>query len=284
MSITKISSSIMVDSIWIQAIEKAWDNRALLNQPDVQVAIKGVIDALDTGLARVAMPTDNGWQVNEWAKKAVVLYFLIQQMEVMEIGKLTFYDKIPLKNNFKELGVRVVPPAVVRYGTCLRPGVILMASYVNIGAYIGENTMIDIGAAVGSCAQLGKNIHLSAGAAIGGVLEPVQAKPVIIEDGVFIGAKCSIVEGIVVGREAVLGANVTLTASTHIIDVTEPGAPKEYRGYIPERAVVIPGSYPKQFPAGQYFVPCALIIGKRTSHTDLKVSLNEALRKFDLNI
>ncbi|OJW72087.1 MAG: 2,3,4,5-tetrahydropyridine-2,6-dicarboxylate N-succinyltransferase [Candidatus Amoebophilus sp. 36-38] len=274
----------MINATWIQAIENAWQDRELLSQPDVQHAIRGVIEALDTGLTRIAVSTDEGWQVNEWAKKAVLLYFLIQQTEIMEIGKLTFYDKIPLKHNFKELGVRVVPPGIVRYGTCLRPGVIIMASYVNIGAYIGENTMIDIGAAVGSCAQLGKNIHLSAGAAIGGVLEPVQAKPVIVEDGVFIGAKCSVVEGIVVGREAVLGANVTLTASTHILDVTEPGEPKEYRGYIPERSVVIPGSYSKKFPAGEYAVPCALIIGRRTPNTDLKVSLNEVLRKFDLNL
>jgi len=273
----------MTHSTWIQTIENAWQDRTLLKQTDVQAIIRNIIGALDIGEARIAMPTDKGWQVNEWAKKAVLLYFLIQEMEIMEIGQLSFYDKIPLKHNFKELGVRVVPPAVVRYGSCLKPGVILMASYVNIGAYIGENTMIDIGAAVGSCAQLGKNIHLSAGAVIGGVLEPLQAKPVIIEDDVFIGAKCIVVEGVVIGHGAVLGANVTLTASTRILDVTEAGEPKQYRGYVPENAVVIPGSYPKQFPAGEYSVPCALIIGKRNQHTDSKVSLNEVLRNYDIN-
>jgi 2,3,4,5-tetrahydropyridine-2,6-dicarboxylate N-succinyltransferase len=268
----------------IELIENAWENRKLLTQPDVQAAIRSIIDDLDTGKIRIASSTDAGWKVNDWAKKAVSLYFLIQQMEVMEVGPLTFYDKIPLKQNFKEIGVRVVPPAVARYGSCLRPGVILMASYVNIGAYIDENTMVDIGAVVGSCAQLGKNIHLSGGAAIGGVLEPPQATPVIIEDGVFIGAGCSIVEGVIVGREAVLGANVTLTASTHILDVTEPGEPKKYKGFVPARSVVIPGSYPKQFPAGEYHVPCALIIGKRTPSTDLKVSLNEVLRNYELTL
>ncbi len=268
----------------IELIENAWENRKLLTQSDVQAAIRSIIDDLDTGKTRIASATNTGWKVNDWAKKAVSLYFLIQQMQVMEVGPLTFYDKIPLKKNFKEIGVRVVPPAVARYGSCLRKGVILMASYVNIGAYIDENTMIDIGAVVGSCAQLGKNIHLSGGAAIGGVLEPPQATPVIIEDGVFIGARCSIVEGIIVGREAVLGANVTLTASTHILDVTEPGEPKKYKGFIPPRSVVIPGSYPKQFPAGEYHVPCALIIGKRTPSTDLKVSLNEVLRNYDLTL
>lgn len=274
----------MSHSTTIQFIESAWQERKLLTEPEVQAAIHSTIHDLNTGAVRIAIPTDDGWKVNDWAKKAVSLYFLIQQMKVMEVGPLTFYDKIPLKQDFKEIGVRVVPPAVARYGSCLRPGVILMASYVNIGAYIDENTMIDIGAVVGSCAQLGKNIHLSGGAAIGGVLEPPQATPVVIEDGVFIGARCSIVEGVILGREAVLGANVTLTASTHILDVTEPGEPKKYKGFIPPRSVVIPGSYPKQFPAGEYQVPCALIIGKRTSNTDLKVSLNEVLRVYDLNI
>lgn len=267
-----------------ELIETAWEDRKSLAQREVQAAIRQVIDDLDTGKIRIAFPTDTGWEVNEWAKKAISLYFLIQQMELMKAGPLSFYDKIPLKQNFQEIGVRVVPPAVARYGSCLRPGVILMASYVNIGAYIDENTMIDIGAVVGSCAQLGKNIHLSGGAAIGGVLEPPQASPVILEDGVFIGARCSIVEGVIVGQEAVLGANVTLTASTHILDVTEPGEPKKYKGFIPPRSVVIPGSYPKKFPAGQYQVPCALIIGRRTPNTDLKVSLNEVLRVYNLNI
>ena len=240
----------MINSSLIQTIQSAWVDRALLCQADVQSAIKVTIDALDTGEIRIAVPTEHGWEVNEWAKKAISLYFLIQEMQIMEVGKLTFYDKIPLKHNFKELGVRVVPPAVARHGCCLRPGVILMASYVNIGAYIDENTMVDIGAAVGSCAQLGKNIHLSAGAAIGGVLEPPQAKPVIIEDDVFIGAKCCVVEGVKVAKGAVLGANVTLTASTRIIDVTEPDTVKEYRGYVPERSVVSQGPILNNFLQG----------------------------------
>lgn len=263
---------------YIPLIEKAWTDRKALQNKEVQTTIEAVVEALDQGKARVAEPTAEGWQVNNWAKKAVLLYFGVRAMEVQELGPLTFYDKVPLKKNFKELGVRVVPPAVARYGACLRQGVVLMASYVNIGAYIGEGTMIDIGAAVGSCAQLGKRIHVSAGAVIGGVLEPVQATPVIIEDDVFIGAQCSVVEGVHVKKGAVLGANVTLTASTRIIDVTQAGNPQEYRGYVPEGAVVIPGSYPKQFPAGQYQVPCALIIGQRSAQTDSKVALNEALR------
>ncbi len=262
----------------IQTIHAAWEERSLLTKPTVQEAIQEVIASLDQGRIRVAEPIELGWQINEWVKKAIILYFLIQNMEPMEAGILKFYDKIPVKQDFKTGGVRVVPPAIARYGAYLSPGVVLMASYVNIGAYIGDNTMIDIGAAVGSCAQLGKHIHVSAGAAIGGVLEPVQARPVIIEDGVFIGAKCSVVEGVIIKQEAVLGANVTLTASTKILDVSQPGEPKEFRGYVPERSVVIPGSYTKSFPAGDYQVPCALIIGKRTPHTDLKVSLNEALR------
>jgi 2,3,4,5-tetrahydropyridine-2-carboxylate N-succinyltransferase len=276
--------NMMTYTTIIELIENAWEDRKWLTQAETQAAIRKVIDDLDTGKTRIASPTGTGWQVNDWAKKAVSLYFLIQQMEMIEVGPLTFYDKIPLKKDFQEIGVRVVPPAVARYGSCLRPGVILMASYVNIGAYIDENTMVDIGAVVGSCAQLGKNIHLSGGAAIGGVLEPPQATPVIIEDGVFIGARCSIVEGVIVGREAVLGANVTLTASTPIWDITELGEPTKYKGFIPPRSVVIPGSYPKQFPAGEFHVPCALIIGKRTPNTDLKVSLNEVLREYNINL
>jgi 2,3,4,5-tetrahydropyridine-2-carboxylate N-succinyltransferase len=263
----------------IKMIEEAWEDRTILQEKEVQVAIESVIDALDKGKQRVAVPSQVGWQVNNWAKKAVVLYFLIRKMEVQEAGPLTFHDKIPLKKNFKELGVRVVPPAVARYGTFLHQGVILMASYVNIGAYIDEGTMVDIGAVVGSCAQLGKYIHVSAGVTIGGVLEPVQAAPVIIEDGVFIGSRCSIVEGVHIQKEAVIGANVILTASTRIIDVTQQDNPKEYKGYVPERSVVIPGSFPKQFPAGSYHVPCALIIGQRTEQTDRKVSLNDVLRE-----
>ena len=268
----------------IKMIEEAWEDRTILQKKEVQAAIESVIDALDQGKQRVAMPNKVGWQVNDWAKKAVVLYFLIRKMEEQAAGPLVFYDKIPLKQNFKELGVRVVPPAVARYGSFLQRGVILMASYVNIGAYIDEGTMVDIGAVIGSCAQLGKHIHVSAGVTIGGVLEPVQATPVIIEDGVFIGSRCSIVEGVHVQREAVIGANVTLTASTRIIDVTQQGIPREYQGYIPERSVVIPGTLPKQFPAGQYHVPCALIIGQRTDKTERKVSLNDALRDYNISV
>jgi 2,3,4,5-tetrahydropyridine-2,6-dicarboxylate N-succinyltransferase len=268
----------------IKIIEEAWEDRTILQKKGVQAAIESIIDALDQGKYRVAMPKKVGWQVNDWAKKAVVLYFLIRKMEVQTAGSLVFYDKIPLKQNFKELDVRVVPPAVARYGSFLQRGVILMASYVNIGAYIDEGTMVDIGAVIGSCAQLGKHIHVSAGVTIGGVLEPVQATPVIIEDGVFIGSGCSIVEGVHVQREAVIGANVTLTASTRIIDVTQQDNPREYRGYVPERSVVIPGTLPKQFPAGQYHVPCALIIGQRTDKTERKVSLNDALRDYNISV
>ncbi len=268
----------------INMIEEAWEDRTTLQKKEVQAAIEAVIHDLDQGQQRVAEPSETGWQVNAWVKKAVVLYFLIREMAVQEIGPLTFYDKISLKKNFKQLGVRVVPPAVTRYGAFLQRGVVLMASYVNIGAYIGEGTMVDIGAVVGSCAQVGKHIHLSAGVTIGGVLEPVQAVPVIIEDDVFIGSRCSIVEGVHVKQGAVIGANVTLTASTRIIDVTQEGHPKEYRGYIPPRSLVIPGTYPKQFPAGQYQVPCALIIGQRNERTESKVSLNEALRDYRISV
>lgn len=265
---------------YIPLIERAWEDRTALQNQEVRMAVEAVIEALDRGQQRVAEPSAAGWLVHDWAKKAVVLYFGTRAMEVQEIGPLTFYDKIPLKQNFKQLGVRAVPPAVARYGTFLEKGVVLMASYVNIGAYIGADTMIDIGAAVGSCAQLGRRIHVSAGVTIGGVLEPVQAQPVIIEDDVFIGAQCAVVEGVHVKQGAVLGANVTLTASTKILDVTQAGAPQVYRGYVPERAVVIPGAYPKQFPAGEFQVPCALIIGQRTAQTDGKVALNEALRAY----
>eukprot|EP01132_Coremiostelium_polycephalum_P000238 gene238-317_t len=275
---TKNNGFNMGYTTWIKTLEEAWNNKALCKSSHVQTTIRDVIAALDGGEIRIAVPTEDGWKVNEWAKQAVLLYFLIQEMEIVEAGKVTYYDKIPMKQNFKELGVRVVPPAIARYGACLRPGVILMSSYVNIGAYIGENTMVDIGAAVGSCAQLGRNIHVSAGSVIGGVLEPPKDRPVIIEDDVFIGAQCTVVEGVWVKQGAVLGANLTLTASTHILDVTAPGAPLAYHGYVPERSVVIPGSYMKQFPAGQYAVPCALIIGKRSQNTDAKVSLNELLR------
>ena len=239
-----------------QIIENAWEDRTLLQRPDTQNAIRSVVDSLDKGALRVAEPVSGGWQVNEWIKKAVILYFPIQQMESVEVGIFEFHDKIPLKRNYKELGVRVVPHAIARHGSFISKGVIMMPSYVNIGAYVDEGTMVDTWATVGSCAQIGKNVHLSGGVGIGGVLEPVQASPVIVEDNAFIGSRCIIVEGIRVGREAVLGANVVLTGSSKIIDVTGK-APVEYKGYVPERSVVIPGSYSKQFPAGEFQVQCA---------------------------
>ncbi len=259
-------------------IENAWENRALLKEEETQRQIRAVIDQLDKGLIRVAEPTANGWQVNEWIKKAVILYFPIQKMETLEVGPLEFHDKIPLKRNYESLGVRVVPHAIARHGAFINRGVILMPSYVNIGAYVDEGTMVDTWATVGSCAQIGKNVHLSGGVGIGGVLEPVQAAPVIVEDNAFIGSRCILVEGVRIGREAVLGANVVLTSSSRIIDVT--GAePVEYKQYVPDRSVVIPGTLPKMFPAGEYQVPCALIIGKRKESTDKKTSLNDALRE-----
>jgi 2,3,4,5-tetrahydropyridine-2-carboxylate N-succinyltransferase len=258
-------------------IEQAWDNRSLLDRADVREAICSVIGQLDKGTLRVAEPAGSGWQVNEWVKKAVILYFPIQGMRTLEAGPLEFHDKIPLKKNYAQLGVRVVPHAVARYGAYLAKGTILMPCYVNIGAYVDEGTMVDTWATVGSCAQIGKNVHLSGGVGIGGVLEPVQAAPVIIEDHAFIGSRCIVVEGVRVGKEAVLGANVVLTASSKIIDVTGK-EPVEYTGYVPERSVVIPGAYTKNFPAGSYHVPCALIIGKRKESTDKKTSLNDALR------
>ncbi len=261
-----------------EQIEKAWDNRDMLKDADTQQVIREVINQLDLGRLRVAEPVHGGWKVNEWIKKAVILYFPIQPMETLEAGPLEFHDKIPLKRNYKALGIRVVPHAVARHGAYISKGVILMPSYVNIGAYVDEGTMVDTWATVGSCAQIGKNVHLSGGVGIGGVLEPVQAAPVIIEDNAFIGSRCIIVEGVRVGREAVLGANVVLTASSKIIDVTGL-QPKEYKGYVPERSVVIPGTIPKQYPAGVYHVPCALIIGQRKESTDKKTSLNDALRE-----
>lgn len=264
-------------------IEKAWDNRALLQEETTTNAIREVIALLDAGTLRVAEPTANGWQVNEWVKKAVVMYFPIQKMETWEAGIFEYHDKMLLKTGYAEKGIRVVPPATARYGAYISKGVILMPSYVNIGAYVDEGTMVDTWATVGSCAQIGKDVHLSGGVGIGGVLEPLQAAPVIIEDGAFIGSRCIVVEGVHVGKEAVLGANVCLTASTKIIDVT--GAePKEYKGFVPERSVVIPGSYTKSFAAGDYQVPCALIIGTRKPSTDLKTSLNNALREYDVAV
>lgn len=266
-----------------EIIERAWNDRSILNDQEVQIAIRTIIEELDKGIRRVAEPTENGWQVNEWIKKAVILYFPIQKMKVTEVGPLEFHDKMELKKGYDKLGVRVVPHAVARYGAFLAKGVIMMPSYVNIGAYVDEGTMVDTWATVGSCAQIGKNVHLSGGVGIGGVLEPVQAAPVIIEDGAFIGSRCIIVEGVRVGKEAVIGANVCLTGSSKVIDVTGD-KPVEYKGYVPERSVVIPGSYTKKFPAGDFQVPCALIIGKRKPSTDLKTSLNDALRENDVAV
>ena len=263
-------------------IEKAWDNQELLNESSTISAIEEVIDLLDKGKLRIADNNDGNWIVHEWVKKAVVLYFPIRKMETIEIGPLEFHDKMKLKTNYKDLGVRVVPHAVARYGSYISSGVIMMPSYVNIGAYVDSGTMVDTWATVGSCAQIGKNVHLSGGVGIGGVLEPLQASPVIVEDGAFIGSRCILVEGARIGKEAVLGANVVITNSTKIIDVTGNN-PKEYRGYIPERKVVIPGSYEKEFNAGKYNVPCALIIGERKASTDLKTSLNDALREYDIS-
>jgi 2,3,4,5-tetrahydropyridine-2-carboxylate N-succinyltransferase len=264
-------------------IDQAWENRALLNNPEVQVEINNTIEMLDRGEIRVAEPGPDGWIVNQWIKKAVILYFPIRKMETIEIGPFEFHDKIPLKDHYQELGVRVVPHAIARYGSFLARGVILMPSYVNIGARVDEGTMVDTWATVGSCAQVGKNVHLSGGVGIGGVLEPVQAAPVIIEDNCFIGSRCIIVEGAHIGKEAVLGANVVITNSTKIIDVTTADR-TEYKGFVPARSVVIPGSYLKKFPAGDFNVPCALIIGTRKESTDKKTSLNEALREHDIPV
>lgn len=261
-----------------ELIESAWLDRELLKKEEVKAGIRQVIELLDKGKVRVAEPAGQNWIVNEWIKKAVILYFPIQQMETIEVGPFEFHDKIALKKNYKELGVRVVPQAVARYGSYLSKGVIMMPSYVNIGAYVDEGTMVDTWATVGSCAQIGKNVHLSGGVGIGGVLEPVQAAPVIIEDNAFIGSRCIVVEGVRIGKEAVLGANVVLTGSSKVIDVTGT-TPVEYKGFVPPRSVVIPGSYAKKFPAGEYHVPCALIIGTRKESTDKKTSLNDALRE-----
>ena len=264
-------------------IETAWEDKTRLSDPETTAAINDTIEKLDQGLLRVAMPTETGWQVNDWVKKAVILYFSIRKMETIEIGPFEFHDKIPMKTNYAAQGVRVVPHAIARYGSHLAPGVIMMPSYVNIGAYVDRGTMVDTWATVGSCAQIGKNVHLSGGVGIGGVLEPVQASPVIIEDDCFIGSRCIVVEGAHIGKEAVLGANVVITASTKIIDVSGEKA-VYYQGRVPERSVVIPGSLPKQFPAGEFQVPCALIIGKRKPSTDLKTSLNDALRDFGVSV
>ena len=255
----------------------------MLEDPKVVTAIEGIIEDIDKGRLRCAEPTETGWQVNEWVKKAVILYFPTRKMETLEAGPLEFHDKIPLKKGYQELGIRVVPHAIARHGAYVSKGVIMMPSYVNIGAYVDEGTMVDTWATVGSCAQIGKNVHLSGGVGIGGVLEPVQASPVIIEDNCFLGSRSIVVEGIRIEKEAVLGANVVLTASTKIIDVTDD-EPKEIKGYVPARSVVIPGSYTKKFPAGEFQVPCALIIGKRKESTNKKTSLNDALREYGVSV
>ena len=264
-------------------IESAWEDRSLLENKVTQDTIREVVSQLDAGKLRVASPIEGGWQVNEWIKKAVVLYFPIQKMETFEAGPMEFHDKMPLKRGYKEKGIRVVPHAVARHGAYISRGVILMPSYVNIGAYVDEGSMVDTWATVGSCAQIGKNVHLSGGVGIGGVLEPLQAAPVIIEDNAFVGSRCIVVEGVRLGKEAVLGANVVLTASTKIIDVSGYST-IEYKGEVPERSVVIPGTYTKTFPAGDYQVPCALIIGKRKESTDKKISLNNALREHNVAV
>jgi len=266
-----------------EIIESAWEDRSLLQDTDIQKTIRNVIAQLDEGKLRVAEPSPEGWTVNEWVKKAVVLYFPIQKMETLEAGPLEFHDKIPLKTGYQEKGIRVVPHAVARHGAYISNGVIMMPSFVNIGAYVDHGTMVDTWATVGSCAQIGKNVHLSGGVGIGGVLEPLQAAPVIIEDNAFLGSRSIVVEGVRVCSEAVLGANVVLTASTKIIDVTG-SEPLEHKGIVPPRSVVIPGSYTKKFPAGDYQVPCALIIGKRKESTDKKTSLNDALRTHNVAV
>ena len=265
------------------SIEQLWQNREKLSETAAQECVGAVIEQVDKGQLRVAEPTESGWQVNEWVKQAILMYFSIQPMQTWNVEPFEFYDKMLLKKNYKELGVRAVPHAVARYGAYVARNVVLMPSYVNIGAYVDEGTMVDTWATVGSCAQIGKNVHLSGGVGIGGVLEPLQASPVIIEDGCFIGSRCIVVEGVRVEKEAVLGANVVLTQSTKIIDVSG-NTPVETKGVVPARSVVIPGSYTKKFPAGEYNVSCALIIGKRKASTDLKTSLNDALRDFNVAV
>lgn len=264
-------------------IQEAWNNRELLKERIYTEAVRAVIEEVDKGRLRVASPTEEGWKVNEWVKQAILLYFATQQMQTWSVPPFEFYDKMILKSNYKELGVRAVPHAIARYGAYLARNVVLMPSYVNIGAYVDEGTMVDTWATVGSCAQIGKHVHLSGGVGIGGVLEPLQAAPVIVEDGCFIGSRCIIVEGVIVEKEAVLGANVVLTQSTKIIDVSG-SSPVEYKGRVPSRSVVIPGTYNKDFPAGSFGVSCALIIGKRKQSTDLKTSLNETLRDFNVSV
>ena len=269
-----------------QIVEQAWEKREMLADAAVKATIREVVEAVDKGQLRTAEPINlekSEWQVNEWVKKAIIMYFPIQEMRTMRSGELEWYDKMELKHDYEKLGVRVVPHAVARYGAYIAPGAILMPSYVNIGAYVDSGTMVDTWATVGSCAQIGKHVHLSGGVGIGGVLEPVQAAPVILEDNCFIGARAIVVEGAHICREAVLGSNTVITGSTHIIDVTGD-EPKEYRGYVPPRSVVVPGTYTKKFPAGEYGVSCALIIGHRKESTDKKTSLNDALRDFGVSV
>ncbi len=266
-----------------EKIEAAWEDRSLLEKEEYQSAVRSLIDELDIGNVRVAEPSPEGWKVNDWIKKGVVLYFPIQKMKTIEVGPFEFHDKIPLKRKYQEKGVRVVPHGIARHGSYLEPGVVMMPSYVNIGAWVGKGTMVDTWATVGSCAQIGRHVHLSGGVGIGGVLEPLQATPTIIEDNCFIGSRCIIVEGVRIEKEAVIGAGVTITQSTHIIDVTGDD-PKTLKGYVPSGSVVIPGSYTKEFKAGSYNVNCALIIGKRKASTDKKVSLNEALRDYNVAV
>ena len=269
-----------------QIVEQAWTDRSMLADAAVKATIREVVEAVDKGQLRTAEPLNlenSEWQVNEWGKKAIIMYFPIQEMRTMRSGELEWYDKMELKHDYEKLGVRVVPHAVARYGAYIAPGAILMPSYVNIGAYVDSGTMVDTWATVGSCAQIGKHVHLSGGVGIGGVLEPVQAAPVIIEDNCFIGSRAIVVEGAHICREAVLGSNTVITGSTHIIDVTGD-EPKEYRGYVPARSVVVPGTYTKKFPAGEYGVSCALIIGHRKESTDKKTSLNDALRDFGVSV
>jgi 2,3,4,5-tetrahydropyridine-2,6-dicarboxylate N-succinyltransferase len=274
---------MMTQTEYKKSIEQAWKNREMLSQSTSQEDVRAVIDLVDKGRLRVAEPTENGWQVNEWVKQAILMYFSIQQMKTWNLPPFEFYDKMQLKSNYKELGVRAVPHAIARYGAYIAKNVVLMPSYVNIGAYVDEGTMVDTWATVGSCAQIGKGVHLSGGVGIGGVLEPLQASPVIIEDGCFLGSRSIVVEGVRVEKEAVLGANVVLTQSTKIIDVSG-SEPVEMKGVVPAGSVVIPGTYSKNFPAGAYNVSCALIIGKRKPSTDLKTSLNDALRDFNVAV
>jgi len=268
---------------WEKIIERAWEKRELLKESETINCINAIIEQIDNGKLRTAEPTKNGWQVNNWVKKAIILYFPIRKMKTIEMGAFEFHDKMKLKSSYHELGVRVVPHAIARYGSYLAPGVILMPSYVNIGAYVDSGTMIDTWATVGSCAQIGKNVHLSGGVGIGGVLEPVQSSPVIIENDAFIGSRSIVVEGVKIEKEAVLGANVVLTASTKIIDVSGE-EPIKYEGVVPSRSVVIPGTYEKEFASGNYGVQCALIIGKRKESTNKKTSLNNALRDYNVAV